>query len=48
MEGGVMSYIAMYKIETGADKKRKKEKEVEYWNSKNGPVTVKKVKDGKR
>ena len=48
MEGGVMSYIAIYKLETGAAKKRKREKEVENWNSKNGPVTVKKVEDGKK
>jgi ribonuclease Y len=27
---------------------KKKEKEVENWNSKNGPVTVKKVEDGKK
>lgn len=48
MEGGVMSFISVYKIESGAAKKRKRQKEVEDWNSKNGPVTVKKVEDGKK
>jgi hypothetical protein len=47
MEGGVMSYNAIYTLETGASKKRKREKEVEEWNSKNGPVIIKKVEDGK-
>ena len=48
MEGGVVSYIGIYKFESGADKKRKREKEVIDWNSKNGPVTIKKVQDGKK
>ena len=48
MEGGVMSYIGIYKFESGADKKRKREKELEIWNSKNGPVVIKKVQDGKK
>ena len=48
MEGGVMTYNAIYKLESGAEKKRKREKEVEIWNSKNGPVVVKKVEDGKK
>ena len=43
-----MTYNAIYKLESGAAKKRKREKEVEIWNSKNGPVVVKKVEDGKR
>ena len=43
-----MSFISVYKIESGAAKKRKREKEVEEWNSKNGPVTVKRVEDGKK
>jgi len=30
---------ALYKVESGASKKRKREKEQEYWNSLNGPVT---------
>jgi hypothetical protein len=42
MEGGIMADMPMYKIETGADKKRKKVKEIEYWNSLNGPVIIKK------
>ena len=48
MEGGVMTYNEIYKLEYGAAKKRKREKEVEIWNSKNGPVVVKKVEDGKK
>lgn len=48
MEGGVMAVIVRYTIETGAAKKRKREAEVEYWNSKNGPVIIKKAKDGKK
>lgn len=40
----------MYTLETGASKKRKREAEVEYWNSLNGPVVTKIAevkKDGK-
>jgi hypothetical protein len=48
MEGGVMTYNAIYKIESGAAKKRKREEEVEFWNSKNGPVILKRVEDGKK
>jgi len=43
-----MSYNAIYTLESGAAKKRKREKEVKIWNSKNGPVVVKKVEDGKK
>ena len=42
-----MTYNVIYKIESGAAKKRKREEEVEIWNSKNGPVILKKVEDGK-
>jgi hypothetical protein len=45
MEGGVMAEVPKYTLETGADKKRKREAEVAYWNSLNGPVIVTKVKD---
>lgn len=48
MEGGLVSYNAIYTLETGASKKRKREKEVEEWNSKNGPVIIKKVENGKK
>lgn len=48
MEGGVMAEMARYTLETGAAKKRKRAAEVEYWNSKNGPVIIKKVEDGKK
>ena len=43
-----MSYNVRYTLETGASKKRKRQKEVEEWNSKNGPIIVKKVEDGKK
>lgn len=39
-----MTFNAQYTIESGAEKKRKKEKENLYWNSLNGPVVVK-IKD---
>jgi len=35
-----MTFNAIYTLETGASKKRKKAEEVEYWNSLNGPVTI--------
>ena len=35
---------AIYKVESGAAKKRKKLKEQEDWNSKNGPVIIRKIK----
>jgi hypothetical protein len=47
MEGRSMSYNAIYKLESGAAKKRRKEEEEKSWRSKNGPVIVKKAKDGK-
>jgi hypothetical protein len=50
MEGGIMADMPRYTLETGASKKRKREAEVEYWNSLNGPVVIKKAevkKDGK-
>jgi hypothetical protein len=47
MEGGVMAEPIKYKIVTGADKKRKREAEVEYWNSLNGPVVITKAKGDK-
>jgi hypothetical protein len=34
---------AIYKVESGAAKKRKKLKEQEDWNSKNGPVIIRKI-----
>lgn len=34
---------AIYKVESGAAKKRKKLKEQEDWNSKNGPVITRKI-----
>ena len=37
---------AIYKVESGAAKKRKKLKEQEDWNSKNGPVTTRKIDNG--
>jgi hypothetical protein len=43
MEGGVMAEVPKYTLETGAAKKRKREAEVAYWNSLNGPVVVTKV-----
>jgi hypothetical protein len=36
---------AIYKVESGAAKKRKKLKEQEDWNSKNGPVVIRKIDD---
>ena len=45
-----MAEMPRYTIESGASKKRKREAEVEYWNSLNGPVviTIAEVKkDGK-
>jgi hypothetical protein len=50
MEGGIMAEAIKYTLETGAAKKRKREAEVEYWNSLNGAVVVTKIvgaKDGK-
>jgi hypothetical protein len=50
MEGGVMAEAVKYTLETGASKKRKREAEVEYWNSLNGEVVVTKIvgaEDGK-
>jgi hypothetical protein len=38
---------AIYKVESGAAKKRKKLKEQEDWNSKNGPVTTRKIDNGR-
>lgn len=38
---------AIYKIESGAAKKRKKDKELEYWQSMNGPVITTKAEDDK-
>jgi len=43
MEGGIMADMPRYTLETGASKKRKREAEVEYWNSLNGPVVIKKA-----
>jgi hypothetical protein len=40
-----MTFNAWYKIESGAEKKRKREQEVAYWNSLNGPVVIKSSKD---
>ena len=37
---------AIYTVESGAAKKRKKLKEQEDWNSKNGPVTTRKIDNG--
>jgi hypothetical protein len=34
---------AIYKVESGAAKKRKKLKEQQDWNSKNGPVIIRKI-----
>ena len=34
---------AIYKVESGAAKKRKKLKEQEDWNSNNGPVVIRKI-----
>lgn len=31
---------ALYKVESGASKRRRREKEQEYWNSMNGPITT--------
>jgi hypothetical protein len=31
---------AIYTVESGASKKRKKAKEISYWNSLNGPVVL--------
>lgn len=31
---------AIYTVESGASKKRKKAKEIDYWNSMNGPVIL--------
>jgi hypothetical protein len=42
-----MVEMTRYKIESGADKKRKREAEVAYWNSLNGPVVVIKA-EGKK
>lgn len=45
-----MAEMAKYTLETGAAKKRKREAEVEHWNSLNGPVVVTKIvgnSDGK-
>lgn len=45
-----MAEMIRYKIESGAEKKRKREAELAYWNSLNGPVTVIKAEgkeDGK-
>jgi hypothetical protein len=38
---------AIYKVESGAAKKRKKLKEQEDWNSKNGPVITRKIDNGR-
>jgi hypothetical protein len=38
-----MSFV-MWPIESGASKKRKREKEEEYWNSMNSEVTI--IKSG--
>ena len=35
-----MTFNAQYTLETGAAKKRKREEEVAYWNSLNGPVVT--------
>lgn len=40
-----MTFNAQYTIESGAEKKRKREQEVAYWNSLNGPVVIKSFKD---
>ena len=45
MEGRVMTFNAQYTVESGAEKKRKREQEVAYWNSLNGPVVIKSSKD---
>jgi hypothetical protein len=37
---------AIYKVESGAAKKRKRLKEQEDWNSKNGPVIIRKIDNG--
>jgi hypothetical protein len=42
-----MAEMIRYKIESGADKKRKREAEVAYWNSLNGPVIIVKAEDKK-
>ena len=39
-----MTFNAQYTLETGAAKKRKREEEVTYWNSLNGPVVIKSIK----
>ena len=39
-----MTFNAQYTLETGAAKKRKREEEVAYWNSLNGPVVVENIK----
>lgn len=38
-----MAEMPRYTLESGAAKKRKREKEVAYWNSLNGPVIIKKA-----
>ena len=40
-----MTYNALYSVESGASKKRKKDNESDYWNSLNGPVIQSVVKD---
>lgn len=35
-----MAEPVKYTLETGANKKRKREAEVSYWNSLNGPVVI--------
>lgn len=38
-----MSWPNIYKVQSGADKKRKRELEKIEWESKNGPVVISKV-----
>ena len=43
MEGGIVLELPRYTLESGAAKKRKREAEVDYWNSLNGPVVITKA-----
>jgi hypothetical protein len=45
MEGGLIMFDYIYTVESGAAKKRKKEKENELWNSLNGEVVYTKIDD---
>ena len=43
----VSNFNAFYTVESGAEKKRKKTAEEQYWNSLNSPVVIVKDKENK-